>query len=336
MIVFNVRNVNEALQNGVQMFKMLEDTPECIVDPRGMRTLEAPEPVTTVYLRPRERVLFSKVRDANPFFHFFESLWMLAGRNDVEFLTYFNKRMSQFSDDGRVLHGAYGFRWREWFGFDQITEVIKLLQRDRESRRAVIAMWSPEGDTIPVDDVGGLSAKDVPCNTHLYLKVRRGALHMTICNRSNDMLWGAYGANAVHMSMLQEYIADKLGVQVGVMRQISDSLHVYLDTNGAELWQRLKAVENPEHEFRDHYCTDFTPYPLNARQLGWDGDLEKFMVKATLRQDIRPDQFDTTFFKRVVVPLWTAFVRRSVAALDDCAAADWRKACRDWLYRREM
>ena len=32
-------------------------------------------------------------------------------------------------------------------------------------------------------------------------------LCMTVCNRSNDMLWGAYGANVVHMSMLQEFVA---------------------------------------------------------------------------------------------------------------------------------
>lgn len=337
MIVISVDNVNDALKRGVQFFKSLETSINCQVSPRGLLTLEAPEPVTTVYAMPCERVLFSAVRDANPFFHFFESLWMLAGWNELEFLTFFNKRMAQFSDDGQTLHGAYGFRWREWFGFDQITEVIKLLQRDKDSRRGVVAMWSPNGDLVASEGAGGIDSKDVPCNTHLYFKVRRGSLHMTICNRSNDMIWGAYGANAVHMSMLHEYVADKLSVRVGVMRQISDSLHVYLDSNSSELWQKLKSVADPDNEFKDYYATgDVRPYPLTANQPGWDSDLERFMTKASLLRDVRVDQFDTDFFKNVVVPLWTAFVRRSIEALDGCLASDWHKACREWLERRKI
>ena len=58
--------------------------------------LVAPAPVATVYRYPRARVSFSPVRDANPFFHVMEALWMLAGRNDVAFLAAYNQRMAEF------------------------------------------------------------------------------------------------------------------------------------------------------------------------------------------------------------------------------------------------
>ena len=53
---------------------------------------------------------------------------------------------------------------------------------------------------------------------------------MSIVNRSNDMIWGAYGANAVHMSMLLEYMAAMTGFQVGIYYQISNNLHAYKKT----------------------------------------------------------------------------------------------------------
>ena len=50
---------------------------------------------------------------------------------------------------------------------------------------------------------------------------------MTVSNRSNDIIWGTFGANAVHMSMLHEYVASALMLHVGKYTQISDSFHAY-------------------------------------------------------------------------------------------------------------
>src|SRR4051812_24359480 len=108
-----VRNVAHALTIGINAMQWPEVRN---VSPRGSPTLEYPEPVITHYARPLERVLFSPDRDANPFFHFFEALWMLAGRDDVEFLAALLPRMQEFSDDGVRLAGAYGYRWKKmWY-----------------------------------------------------------------------------------------------------------------------------------------------------------------------------------------------------------------------------
>ena len=52
------------------------------------------------------------------------------------------------------------------------------------------------------------------------------------------MLWGAYGANAVHMSVLQEYIAASLELEMGPYYQVSDSFHVYENN----VWDKVKDI----------------------------------------------------------------------------------------------
>ncbi len=228
MHVIHVKNVHEALPAGVhhlQNYGVREES-------RPGKVLVAPTPVMTVYDSPLERVMFWKERDANPFFHLMESLWMLAGRNDVEWIVRFNSNMKQFSDDGVIFHGAYGHRWREHFiadlGVDQLEYVVRLLTANPKTRRAVIQMWD-----APVDLYVNERPKDIPCNTHIYLQARTEGLvyvlDMTVCCRSNDMIWGAYGANAVHFSILQEYLAAKLGLLVGKMYQLSNNFHAYVD-----------------------------------------------------------------------------------------------------------
>ena len=95
----------------------------------------ANEPVTITYRQPRHRVLFHPVRDANPFFHLFESIWMLAGRDDVKWLAKFNARMADYSDDGVTLTSAYGLRWNAVL--QQTLDKLK----DQNTRRAYVPIF---------------------------------------------------------------------------------------------------------------------------------------------------------------------------------------------------
>jgi hypothetical protein len=123
-----VRNVNEAFSDIFWKMKAMNLEPE---QTRNGPAYVMPEPVTTIYTHPDERVLFNRKRDCNPVFHLMESIWMMAGRNDVAFLSQFNKNMVNFSDDGVTFNAAYGYRWRHHFGFDQIRAVIKTLHLTR-------------------------------------------------------------------------------------------------------------------------------------------------------------------------------------------------------------
>ena len=216
MFVLRVQNVHEALHKGIRLLKQTGIREES----RNGPVLRCPFPVATVYERPWERVIFWPERDANPFFHLYESLWMLAGRNDLKPLLRYVKTFNRFSDDGESLHGAYGERW--WRN-GQLRRIIEQLKKNPLDRRCVLQIW----DTY--DDMG-VDSKDIPCNLTATFQIFEGKLNMVVFNRSNDIVWGAYGANAVHFSMLLEYVARMVGVYQGTYTQVSVNWHAYLDT----------------------------------------------------------------------------------------------------------
>src|SRR5271155_1861326 len=161
--VLSVRNVNDALNALMSTISrekrdlVHEDSPWRVVSPRGLETIEWRGVFITEYQKPDERVLFSKTRNANPFFHFFESLWILAGREDVEFLAQFNPKMREFSDDGVTFHAPYGYRLREaQNGMDQILVAIEMLKKDHDTRQVVLQIWDAERDL-------NIRSKDIPC-----------------------------------------------------------------------------------------------------------------------------------------------------------------------------
>jgi hypothetical protein len=261
---------------------------------------------------------------------------MLAGRCDVAYPKQFNKRYGEYSDDGEVVHGAYGYRWRRWFDFDQLTTIVAELRRNPNSRRAVLSMWTPNGDLAPIvigeTLVGGLTSRDVPCNTHAYFDLRGGKLNMTVCNRSNDALWGAYGANVVHFSLLQEYIAEQLGVTMGVYRQFSNNLHVYTDKYNED--DLIKIAE--ESAVSNIYLFDNWGecVPLGSHHPAWADDLRLFLETGRAEQ--------VPFLVDVAAPMYQAWMLRKtdpVAALDvisnQMAISDWRHVSFQWIMRRE-
>lgn len=325
-----VRNVNAALSTALNHLHSagIEE------NSRNGPVIVVPEPVITTYSHPRERVLFSKIRDANPLFFMCESLWMLGGRNDVAFVARYNSRIGQYSDDAVTFHGAYGHRWRKWFGYDQLDLIVQELQKNPDSRRAVLAMWDASmvnGDDSDLSTVLH-SGLDIPCNTHIYFDLRGGKLNMTVCCRSNDALWGAYGANAVHFSVLQEYLAFWLETEVGVYRQFSNNLHIY--KNVPRFDELIASVDT-----RDLYVDkQITPKPLISSTIGdWEYDLFKFLEDPTRERD-----YNDAFFAGTAAPMalaWQAHKagRRDAAlalATDSIDALDWSIACREWLERR--
>ena len=97
-----------------------------------------------------------------------ETMWILAGRNDVEWLSYYLPRAAEFSDDGETWRGGYGPRLRR-FGaplaegilhLDQLDAVVRELRAHPTSRRAVLSIYDPLMDTRRENEEPW---KDVPC-----------------------------------------------------------------------------------------------------------------------------------------------------------------------------
>lgn len=292
---------------------------------RNGPVLSLQEPTVLEYDRPVERVLFHESRNANPFFHFMECLWMLAGRNDVALPARYVKSMHKFSDDGNTFNGAYGHRWRVHFGKDQINHVVKALTKDRNDRRVVIGMWDPARDL-------GLESKDLPCNVMVLPRIVDGRLDMTVVNRSNDLVWGALGANAVHMSFLQEWMAIAIGVPVGRYFQFSTNMHLYVNTH-ISLAENLASSEPALCPYEVEL---FEPFPImRERPDAWMADLTMLLNEGTKVIGLKEP-----FFRKVAIPLmdaWEAYksndipvALRTAFEIQDPA---WQKACREWLER---
>lgn len=192
----------------------------------GERTMELLHEQIVLKM-PWKREVLVKGRNANIVAQIAETMWVLAGRNDVEFLGHYLARAKNFSDDGKTWRGGYGPRLRGWEDLstsddthiDQIRHVLDLLNEDRTSRRAVAAIYDPEIDTAP--------GKDIPCNDFLSFIGRKGRLDMSVFVRSNDLVWGWSGINAFEWSALQEIMAGILGLEVGHLVFNTTSLHIY-------------------------------------------------------------------------------------------------------------
>jgi thymidylate synthase len=318
-----VANVNYALDKALWWLRTagLEE------DSRNGKVVVSPGPVATTYLHPRERVLFNPSRDANPFFHFFEALWMLAGRNDVDFLAQFNSRIATYSDDGKVLAGAYGFRWLQHFNIDQLQRVEGMLKKDPNTRRAVVSMWDPTMDL-------GHPGNDRPCNTHIYFNVRNDALSMMVCCRSNDMIWGAYGSNVVHFSFLQEYLAGRLGLSVGVYTQMSFNAHVY--TEICDVKNTISPITRIDDRYPQLSGYEFPMMITHEDKYLWDDDLYDFFERGITEPPNHAPR--TQFFREVVHPMYRLWEGRRTSRVLELAeqvlAPDWRMACLEWISRR--
>lgn len=177
------RNATYALVAGLN--ELLTDGERLTV--RGSDILELRNHVS-VLRRPRERCIVTPKRQNNIFATVAETAWVMAGRNDLAYLTHYLPRAGDFSDDGLTWRAGYGPRLRNWYGTDQLKEVVRLLRAEPSSRRAVMAIFDPAIDYQ--------SSKDIPCNNWLDWLVRGGKLHLGIALRSNDAVWGFSGINS--------------------------------------------------------------------------------------------------------------------------------------------
>ncbi|WP_028479087.1 thymidylate synthase [Nocardia sp. CNY236] len=192
------------------------------VSPRGLATTE----ILGAHLRltrPRRRFVdMPPLRRLNPAFAVAEALWILSG-SDEDWIFQYNQALTRYADDG-VLQGAYGPRMRRWNGIDQLDRTRQLLQRDPDTRQAVIQLYDPQRDTR--------GHRDVPCTLSYRFYLRRGRLHMHTTMRSQDV-WLGFPYDIFTNTLIQELLAGWLGAQLGEYHHHIDSLHLYAEHFGA-------------------------------------------------------------------------------------------------------
>lgn len=288
-------------------------------DSRNGRVLRFMEPITTTYTKPWNRVGAVYGRDANHVFHHMESLWMLAGRDDVGFLNMFNSKIHEYSDDGGSFNAPYGWRIRKEFEFDQLTAVIDTLSTDMESRQAVIQIWRAS-DLIK-------ETKDKACNMMLVFSRMWGGLQLTVYNRSNDLIYGGVtGTNPVHFSYIQEYVAEQLGWDMGHLIFVSNNAHVYLDLYPH--WERMNWG----------VCSTF---PADKLEIGSLKEIEYF-CKRLMSKEILNETFHSPMLEYLSKPMWNYWCSRKYSGeynavqywLDRIEPLDWKLAINEWDIKR--
>lgn len=189
-----------------------------VVHPRGLATREWLGKQTTIDMK--YPIITVNERRLGYKFMFAEAAWILAGDYRVSTISPFNSNISKFSDDGYTFFGAYGPKFAM-----QLPYVIQNLNRDRQSRQAVINIWreSPA------------HSKDYPCTLSLQWIIRENELHCMATMRSSDA-WLGVPYDWFNFSMMSAYVAMHLrrvnprefgNLDLGQLRLTAGSQHLY-------------------------------------------------------------------------------------------------------------
>lgn len=227
MEIFALNN-NDMLKKAVLAIRehgIESDPGNAEINTDGTRFLDD---VTITVSDIRDRWLSVEGRNSSALAAIGETFWVLSGRNDIRFLSRVLPRAANFSDDGVTWRGAYGPRL---YNHGQLDSVINRLRKNPNTRQAYLTIYDPALDSdeglAAHNETGEAKTKDMICNLALLFSIKNGCLNMTVINRSQDVLWGMSSINFIEFSILQEVIANVLGVNVGQYKLFSYNLHYY-------------------------------------------------------------------------------------------------------------
>ena len=254
---YTYRDASEALPHLLEKLLSADE-----VGSRGGSRVREMTHVGITLTDPTKREILVPGRRVNLAAQIAETAWILAGRNDIDWLGHYLPRAADFSDDGHTWRGGYGPRLRAWprrdgegtSVIDQLAHVVELLRDDPTSRRAVISLYDPQIDTA--------AGKDIPCNDMLMFTSRLGRLDLHVVLRSNDAFWGWSGINAFEWSVLQEVVACLLGIDVGSLHFSTNSFHLY-DRH----WKRASEILADPNRNRSPHVNPSPRLDLETRTL---------------------------------------------------------------------
>lgn len=146
-----------------------------------------------------------------------ELVWMMLGRNDLEFLHKYGVNYWDMFDIGDgTIGNSYGPRLRNFNGFDQLTEVVRLLQTDPSSRRIALSFWNP------IDDANSV----IPCYSFVQFKVIDNYLNMYVTQRSGDAFIGVPN-DVLLFSYLNIILSYYTGLYTGTVFYTVNDFHIY-------------------------------------------------------------------------------------------------------------
>ena len=206
-----------------------------------------------------------------------ELLWFLQGSSDNNWL---NERGVSIWDEWARADGdlgpVYGVQWRSWptpegGHIDQISEVIKTLKTNPDSRRIIVSAWN-------VADLNKMAL--MPCHAFFQFYVApsldaggKGKLSCQLYQRSADIFLGV-PFNIASYALLTHMVAQQCDLDVGDFIWTGGDCHIYSNhVKQTELqlsrtprsYPTLNIKRRPssifEYQFEDFEVLEYDPHP---------------------------------------------------------------------------
>ncbi|MBB4071588.1 thymidylate synthase [Leucobacter sp. OH2974_COT-288] len=152
-----------------------------------------------------------------------ELLWFLRGESNTKFLTDNGVTIwDEWADVNGDLGPVYGVQWRNWptpdgSTIDQISELVKNLRNDPDSRRHIVSAWN----VAALPDMAL-----APCHAFFQFYVSDGKLSCQLYQRSADMFLGV-PFNIASYALLTLMLAQQAGLQPGEFVWTGGDCHIY-------------------------------------------------------------------------------------------------------------
>ena len=137
-----------------------------------------------------------------------KTIWTQNANSD-----YWKIKSKFIGDVGRI----YGVQWRDFYGVDQIDNLIDSLKNNPNSRRHIVTAWNPaQLDQMSLP----------PCHAFSQFFVSNGKLSCQLYQRSCDMFLGV-PFNVASYSLFTHIIAKECNLDVGEFVHTLGDYHIY-------------------------------------------------------------------------------------------------------------
>lgn len=154
-----------------------------------------------------------------------ELLWFLKGSTNVAYL-HENKVSiwDEWADADGNLGPVYGYQWRSWTSaegntIDQISDLIKMIRNNPDSRRLLVTAWNP-------GDIHKMALP--PCHVLFQFYIAEGKLSCQLYQRSADIFLGV-PFNIASYALLTMMVAKVTGLKPGEFIHTFGDAHIYLN-----------------------------------------------------------------------------------------------------------
>jgi thymidylate synthase len=199
-----------------------------------------------------------------------ELLWFLKGETNTAYLKENGVSIwDEWADEQGNLGPVYGKQWRSWASpdgqvIDQISDVVKTLKANPDSRRIIVSAWNPS-------DLPKMAL--APCHCLFQFYVADGKLSCQLYQRSADIFLGV-PFNIASYALLTMMLAQVCGLKYGDFVHTFGDAHIYTNhfeqvelqlSRTSNAYPTMKINGNVESifdfKYEDFTLENYNPHP---------------------------------------------------------------------------